>query len=162
MPAQLEIEYWALFGSHNLQPVSLYILGFGWCFNTAELKIIPRGERVQTLSILPCVNNGQMQLCQARYEDMCGGHPLAIHLIERFIIMYTLSMESLIIKTQVQTLHILYIQETVQPMMQNTLFDNETILKRLPWPPGGAFVMAPCLTMFRAPNCTSVPSFILL
>ena len=35
-------------------------------------------------------------------------------------------------------------------------------VKCLPWPPGGIFAMAPYLTMFRAPNCTSVPSFILL
>ena len=26
------------------------------------------------------------------------------------------------------------------------------------WPLGGAFAMAPYLKMFRAPNCTSVPS----
>ena len=35
-------------------------------------------------------------------------------------------------------------------------------ITRPPWPLGGAFVMAPYLKMFRASNCTSVPSFILL
>ena len=35
-------------------------------------------------------------------------------------------------------------------------------VKWLPWPPGAIFAMAPYLTMFRAPNCTSVTSFILL
>ena len=31
-----------------------------------------------------------------------------------------------------------------------------------PWPLGGAFAMPPYLKMFRAPNCTSVPSFMLV
>ena len=31
-----------------------------------------------------------------------------------------------------------------------------------PWPLGGAFAMSPYLKMFRASNCTSVPSFMLL
>ena len=35
-------------------------------------------------------------------------------------------------------------------------------VKRPPMPLGGAFAMAPYLKMFRAPNCTSVPSFMLV
>ncbi len=35
-------------------------------------------------------------------------------------------------------------------------------VKWLPWPPQGVFAMAPFLTMFRAANYTSVPSFMFL